>query len=78
LFADVHFEEAIKAFKDLGWYCEGKFVRIVLEVVATMGLTSKVEIEKLMNKEVYSSRKISTKMLCLFFCALYLAFKVIF
>jgi hypothetical protein len=67
VFADVHFEEAIKAFKALDWYCEGKYVRNVLEVVAIMGLASKDKIEKLLKKEVYSSRKISMKMLRTFF-----------
>jgi hypothetical protein len=71
-FKDVSFKETTEALKGLDWNSEGKFVRVVLESVASMGFTSKVEIEKLLKKEVYASRKLSMKMLRAFFLALFL------
>jgi hypothetical protein len=55
------FLETFRALKALGWL--GKYVRKVLEVVATRGYSSKAQIEKLLQKEAFSKKTISLKII---------------
>jgi hypothetical protein len=61
--------------QSFGWIDEGRFVKNVLEVVVTMGLATKKEIEQLLEKEVYSKNMLKFISRC--FCALLFSTEII-
>jgi hypothetical protein len=62
------YSETFTALQSLGWIDEGKFVKIVLEVLVTMGLASKEEMEQLLQKDVYSKNMLKIMYRCFVLC----------
>jgi hypothetical protein len=63
-FCRYTFSETFKALQTLDWIEEGRFLKIVLEVLVTMGLASKAEMEQLFQKDVYSKNMVEIMCRC--------------
>jgi len=62
------YSETFAALQSLGWIDEGKFVKIVLEVLVTLRLASKEEMEQLLQKDVFSKNMLKIMSRCFVLC----------
>jgi len=68
IFDPLTYSETFKALQSLGWIDKGKILKIVLEVLVTIGLASKKEMEQLLQKDVYSKNMLKIMSTCFVLC----------